>query len=67
MNIDYMTELAPPELISKPVITKDDLETINALSHSQMSLESPWSADFIKNKGEGVVVLLHGQHQSLCL
>ncbi|KAJ3938637.1 uncharacterized protein N0V96_011367 [Colletotrichum fioriniae] len=37
----------------------EKLKIIKALAERQMT-SKPWSADYIRNKGEGVVILLHG-------
>ncbi|KAH7058739.1 hypothetical protein B0J12DRAFT_696419 [Macrophomina phaseolina] len=60
VHIDHMGELGPPAYVPDANIGADNLNIIRALSHRQISARKTWSADFIKNKGEGVVVLLHG-------
>jgi ATP-dependent Lon protease len=37
-----------------------NLRIIKALTASQISSKSAWAADSIKNKGKGVIILLHG-------
>ncbi|PLN86914.1 P-loop containing nucleoside triphosphate hydrolase protein [Aspergillus taichungensis] len=41
-------------------INPENLRIIKSLAERQINSKIPWSADFIKKKGEGVVVLLHG-------
>ncbi|KAK7719111.1 hypothetical protein SLS57_005844 [Botryosphaeria dothidea] len=60
VHVDHMGELGPPDYVPDANIGVDNLNIIRALSHRQVSSRKNWSADFIKNKGEGVVVLLHG-------
>lgn len=38
----------------------ESLQIIKALAERQMT-PTPWSADYIRNKGEGAVILLHGK------
>jgi SpoVK/Ycf46/Vps4 family AAA+-type ATPase len=39
---------------------ESDLKIIKSLTASQTSGKSSWAADSIKNKGKGVIILLHG-------
>ncbi|KAK2025269.1 P-loop containing nucleoside triphosphate hydrolase protein [Colletotrichum zoysiae] len=41
------------------IVSGEKLKIVKALAERQMTTK-PWSADYIKNKGEGVVILLHG-------
>lgn len=60
MNIDFMTDVPKPSFIPDANIAAENLNIIKALSYRQTKSKLTWSADFIKNKGEGVVCLLHG-------
>ncbi|KAL5339791.1 P-loop containing nucleoside triphosphate hydrolase protein [Aspergillus crustosus] len=60
VHIDYTSDMDTPDTIPEANIDPEDLKMIKALSDRQIKSKVPWSADFIKNKGEGVVVLLHG-------
>ncbi|OJD40335.1 atpase aaa+ type core protein [Diplodia corticola] len=59
-NVENMRELQEPKYIPDTHIGDENLDIINALSYRQIHSKDKWSADFIKDKGEGVVVLLHG-------
>jgi hypothetical protein len=61
INVDSILELDDPDKIPPANIELSKLKVITALSDRQVKTKVPWSADFIKNKGEGVVVLLHGR------
>jgi hypothetical protein len=61
INVDLISELEEVAKIPDAIIGADNLKMINALSDRQIKSKVPWSADYIKNKGEGVVVLLHGK------
>mgnify|MGYP007046765664 CR=1 FL=1 len=61
MNVDYAEQLEKAATIPDANIKPENPEIIKALSDRQIKTQNPWSADFIKDKGEGVVVLLHGQ------
>ncbi|KAL4864486.1 hypothetical protein BDV12DRAFT_188913 [Aspergillus spectabilis] len=61
INIDWVSEMDSPDAIPDANINPDDLNMIKALSDRQIKSKVPWSADFIKHKGEGVVVLLHAR------
>ncbi|KAF6842178.1 hypothetical protein CMUS01_03355 [Colletotrichum musicola] len=54
-NIQDLTQDEVPEAI----VSGEKMKIIKALAERQMTTK-PWSADYIKNKGEGVVILLHG-------
>ncbi|GES65448.1 ATPase family AAA-domain-containing protein 3B [Aspergillus terreus] len=60
VNIEWVMEMDKPVTIPDANTNSRNLDIIKALSERQIKTKSPWSADFIKNKGEGVVVLLHG-------
>ncbi|CAD6593811.1 MAG: hypothetical protein ASARMPREDX12_007682 [Alectoria sarmentosa] len=52
------------DLIKDLVLDKDAKAMIKALSHRytmQSETENTWSADFVRNKGEGQIFLLHGK------
>ncbi|KAL9623689.1 MAG: hypothetical protein Q9160_002145 [Pyrenula sp. 1 TL-2023] len=42
----------------------DNHEIMKAVARSRTNAKPTWSADFIKGKGEGVIVLLHGKKAS---
>lgn len=60
INVDSISEMGQPEKLPDANIGAENLKVIRALSDRQTKSKVPWSADFIKNKGEGVVILLHG-------
>lgn len=60
LHIDFMTEVPKPPFTPDANIAAENLNIIKALSYRQTKSKLSWSADFIKNKGEGVVCLLHG-------
>ncbi|KAK7983229.1 hypothetical protein PG989_010631 [Apiospora arundinis] len=60
IHVDYIRELKLEDNIPEAIIEPAKLNIINALSEHQLASKRPWSADFIANKGEGAVVLLHG-------
>lgn len=60
MNIDNAAGLNPPGKIPDVNIGADNLRITKVLSDRQKRSSTIWSADFIPEKGEGVVVLLHG-------
>lgn len=45
---------------TKLVMEASHLQIIKSLSYSQISAKTAWSADSIKDKGKGVIILLHG-------
>ncbi|KAF6817603.1 hypothetical protein CSOJ01_02313 [Colletotrichum sojae] len=47
------------EEVPEAIVSGEKMKIIKALAERQMTTK-PWSADYIKNKGEGVVILLHG-------
>ncbi|KXH29352.1 hypothetical protein CSIM01_01080 [Colletotrichum simmondsii] len=47
------------EEVPEAIVSGEKLKIIKALAERQLTAK-PWSADYIKNKGEGVVILLHG-------
>jgi hypothetical protein len=57
-----LTELRKDQGRPPPVMedSNSNVEIIQAMSFSQLSTDRTWSADFIKGKGEGIAVLLHG-------
>ncbi|KAK2758235.1 hypothetical protein FQN54_004079 [Arachnomyces sp. PD_36] len=60
INVDSIYELDKPDKVPEANIGAENFKIIKALSDRQINSKVPWSADFIKNKGEGVAVLLHG-------
>ncbi|BCR94420.1 uncharacterized protein AKAW2_11466S [Aspergillus luchuensis] len=60
VNVDYAEQLEKATTIPDANIKPESLQIIKALSDRQIKTQNLWSADFIKDKGEGVVVLLHG-------
>lgn len=67
MNVDYAEQLEKATTIPDANIKPESLQIIKALSDRQIKTQNLWSADFIKDKGEGVVVLLHGQLRCLII
>ncbi|KXH27776.1 hypothetical protein CNYM01_06680 [Colletotrichum nymphaeae SA-01] len=57
-HVGNIQDLAQEE-VPEAIVSSEKLKIIKALAERQMS-PKPWSADYIKNKGEGVVILLHG-------
>ncbi|RYP65717.1 hypothetical protein DL771_008162 [Monosporascus sp. 5C6A] len=60
IHIDNALDLEEVDKVPDAIIDPEKLRIIKALSDQQIKKAKPWSPDFIKNKGEGVVVLLHG-------
>jgi len=60
LNIDFCTPVPKPAFTPDANIAEENLNIIKALSYRQTKSKLSWSADFIKNKGDGVVALLHG-------
>jgi hypothetical protein len=60
VNIDNTREVSSAEVPPKPILDESSHDIIQALAEYQLKEEKPWSADFIRNKGEGVVIMLHG-------
>ncbi|KAI3533945.1 hypothetical protein CSPX01_12426 [Colletotrichum filicis] len=56
-HVGNIQDLAQEE-VPEAIVSSEKLKIIKALAERQMS-PKPWSADYIKNKGEGVVILLH--------
>lgn len=59
MHVDRLSpieESAPAKL----VMEESHLKIIKSLTASQTGAKAAWTADSIKNKGKGVVILLHG-------
>ncbi|KAK7913971.1 hypothetical protein PG985_011674 [Apiospora marii] len=48
------------ESIENLVLEEDEMKTIKGLSRRQNSKRETWAADFIKGKGTGQIILLHG-------
>jgi NACalpha-BTF3-like transcription factor len=60
VNIEFMKPVEKPAFTPDANIAEENLNIIKALSYRQTKSKLSWSADFIKNKGDGVVCLLHG-------
>ncbi|KAF3022530.1 hypothetical protein E8E14_012221 [Neopestalotiopsis sp. 37M] len=60
VNIDNTSEVDVAEVPPEPILDESSQVVIQALADYQLKEEKPWSADFIRNKGEGVVIMLHG-------
>lgn len=60
INIDNTASLQAPKLPPDAIIETEKQEIIMALSDHHTQDAKAWSADYIKNKGDGVVILLHG-------
>lgn len=60
VNIDNTKEIESADVPPKPILDESSHDIIQALAEYQLKGEKPWSADFIRDKGEGVVVMLHG-------
>jgi len=60
LNVEYCTPVPKPAFTPDANIAEENLNIIKALSYRQTKSKLSWSADFIKNKGDGVVALLHG-------
>jgi flagellar biosynthesis GTPase FlhF len=63
-HIDYVQDLIVDELPFDNLILRDDIKsTIQSIVWNYKQPESEvkaWSADFIQEKGEGQIFLLHG-------
>ncbi|KAI9369381.1 hypothetical protein BJX61DRAFT_519875 [Aspergillus egyptiacus] len=61
LNIDHVIEYAPdPKIVESLQIPSDILTMIGALVHKFDTFGETWGTDFIQNKGEGRIFLLHG-------
>lgn len=60
LNVEFMKSIEKPAFTPDANIAQENLNIIKALSYRQTKSKLTWSADFIKNKGDGVVCLLHG-------
>jgi hypothetical protein len=60
-----MREIEPDTSQKNLVLEDPSLQTLKALAYRNMNSKSNWSADFIKNKGEGTIVLLHGMSEAI--
>ena len=57
-KIDDLTEIdVRTQRMQNLVLEDKNQEIIQAMSHSQ---RNAWKIDFVENKGEGQIVLLHG-------
>ncbi|CAG8951356.1 hypothetical protein HYFRA_00007267 [Hymenoscyphus fraxineus] len=59
-HIDCLHEIEESTAPTKLVMEETHLKLIKSLADSQTSSKSAWAADSIKNKGKGVIILLHG-------
>lgn len=59
-----MHDIIPEKNPAKPIMDESHLQIIKALSYGQISSKTAWAADSIKNKGNGVIILLHGDYLS---
>lgn len=59
-HVERVYDIVPDKAPAKPVMDESHLQIIKALSHGQISSKAAWAADSIKNKGNGVIILLHG-------
>lgn len=61
MNIEFVTPcLVDSKTIENLQIPSGTLDMIKALTQKYEEKGKTWSADFIQNKGEGQIFLLHG-------
>lgn len=59
----HIDRLSPPEETAAPtklVMEQSHLKIIKALTARQTSTKAAWAVDSIKDKGKGVIILLHG-------
>jgi hypothetical protein len=59
----HIDRLSPPEESAAPtklVMEESHLKIIRSLTASQIGAKAAWAADSIRNKGKGVIILLHG-------
>ncbi|ESZ91573.1 ATPase [Sclerotinia borealis F-4128] len=61
-SITHIDRLSPIEesIPTKPVMEDAHLKIIKALAASRTGTKLAWGADSIRNKGKGVIILLHG-------
>ncbi|TGO69786.1 hypothetical protein BOTNAR_0007g00680 [Botryotinia narcissicola] len=59
-HVERMHEIDPITNPPKPVMKEGFHEIIQALSASQHTEKAQWYADYIKGKGRGAIILLHG-------
>ena len=59
-HIERLHEMEVDKTPTKLVMEASHLQIIKSLSRSQLSPQPAWSADSIKDKGKGVIILLHG-------
>lgn len=59
-HIERLHEMEVDKTPTKLVMEQSHLQIIKSLSSSQLSPQPAWSADSIKDKGKGVIILLHG-------
>lgn len=48
------------EELQKPILPQGEIEVIEALAYRQDHMHKAWRPDFIQDKGEGQIILLHG-------
>ncbi|KAI4595628.1 hypothetical protein KJ359_006617 [Pestalotiopsis sp. 9143b] len=59
VNVENTREIQEVEIPPEPILDQSSREIIDALAGYQLKEEKPWSADFIRDEGEGVVIMLH--------
>ncbi|KAK8124349.1 uncharacterized protein PG998_000108 [Apiospora kogelbergensis] len=60
IHLDSVCDLRPESDLPEAILDPQKLSIINALTEHQVNSKQSWSADYIENKGEGVIILLHG-------
>ncbi|KAL3481764.1 hypothetical protein BJX99DRAFT_253289 [Aspergillus californicus] len=61
VNIDHVIEYdADPNIVDSLQIPPERMSMIAALVHKYDNADETWAPDFIQNKGEGRIFLLHG-------
>ncbi|KAI9038958.1 P-loop containing nucleoside triphosphate hydrolase protein [Aspergillus affinis] len=58
-EVECFQEIQGQEL-QKPVLPQGDIEVIEALAYRQENMQKAWRPDFIQDKDEGQITLLHG-------
>ena len=58
-EVECFREIQREEL-QKPILPQGDIEVIEALAYRQENMQKAWRPDFIQDKGEGQIILLHG-------
>lgn len=60
LDIDHVSTESRSDIRGRLQIPPERLGVIEALTSKRHSNEKSWRADFIQNKGEGQIFLLHG-------